>query len=624
MSNAVEDFLNALKRTINGDPYPASGSRRYAPVSYRVVSLRDPLQDVLLSGKYRVESRIGKGAMACVYKAIQEPIDRVVALKILSKEFSMVPVNVKRFQLEAKTLSSLKHRNILSIHDLGCTDDGQPYLVMEFLDGITLEKLIAKRGPVPMARAVPIFCQICEGMSYAHKQGLIHRDLKPGNVMLVTEEDGTELVKLLDFGIVKNNRESQKISQKLTQKGEIWGSPVYMSPEQCMGLALDGRSDLYSLGLLMYESLLGTPAFKGGEAIGTIISRQLSEMPASFKEMAPTLRIPERLEQIVFKTLQKKSVERYSSMDELKTELEAFGRQLGIKQRSSLEMKADSSRSISESKMPENASLKDTDAAPQTEIKARPRSKPGSGKSESQAHAETARPSMQPLSNRGPSIGQLKILIGASAAFLVLVLVIIGVGVAGFLKQLQSAVDEAPNMLIRATEKRPERSSSHDPLLKTGAEKSTSTASSKATQTTSNHSQPKKKLDQSTQNSNIKKTAEESATFREASNNKALSADKDTPISEPHADERVKKAAAAAPVHQGTQNKATALVHQKTQNTAPIVRGSSKRLPGKTKSGPSNNATEPDDQLLERIHLRKHHYDSTQQWLEIQQKEQSE
>ncbi len=338
MPNAVEEFLRSLKRTINGVPYPAQEACKYAPISYHVAGLRDPLQNTLLSGKYRIDSRLGKGAMAVVYKAIQEPIDRVVALKVLNHNFSKDPVAVKRFNLEAKILSSLKHRNILSVHDLGNTENNQPFFVMEYLDGLSLESLIEKRGPVPIARAVPVFSQICDAMGYAHAQGVIHRDLKPANVMLVREENGDELVKLVDFGIVQVSRESQMLSQKLTLKGEVWGSPVYMSPEQCRGSELDSRSDVYSMGLLMYESLLGVLAFDGPN-IGVIASKQISEMPLSFKEAAPLLRIPETLEAIVLRALQKNPADRFQSMDELNHDLQAFAKNLGIKLRVSSKIK---------------------------------------------------------------------------------------------------------------------------------------------------------------------------------------------------------------------------------------------------------------------------------------------
>lgn len=268
--------------------------------------------------------------MSVVYKAIQEPIGRVVALKVLKKGHAKDPANVKRFNREAKTLSSLKHINLLSIHDTGVTASGQPFFVMEYLQGITLDSLIEERGTIVIARAIPIFCQICDGMSYAHARGLIHRDLKPANIMLVTDDDGCEIVKLIDFGIVKQT-DSSLISQRLTKKGEVWGSPVYMSPEQCTGAELDGRTDIYSLGLVMYEALVGVPAFKGGAPIGVIVSRQMTQMPADFKTAAPTLRIPEALEQIVFKAIQKKPDQRFASMEELRESLEQCARNHGIK-----------------------------------------------------------------------------------------------------------------------------------------------------------------------------------------------------------------------------------------------------------------------------------------------------
>jgi serine/threonine protein kinase len=328
--NAVEKILRAMKRTLAGGTYPKASPGKIAVVCYRVTNVQDPLQGTVLSCKYKIESRLGAGAMSSVYKAVQEPIGRVVALKVLKREFSNDPVSVKRFNREARIVSGLRHRNILSIHDIGNTDDGQPFFVMEYLNGLSLESLIATRGPVVIARAVPMFCQVCDGMFYAHSKGLVHRDLKPSNIMLVKDDDGSEIVKLIDFGIVKQTG-SQTVSQRLTKKNEVWGSPMYSSPEQCMGNELDARTDIYSFGLVMYEALTGVPAFKGGAAIGAIVSRQLSEMPATFKQAAPLLRIPERLEQIVFKAIQKSPDDRWGSMEQLREELDSFATKHGIK-----------------------------------------------------------------------------------------------------------------------------------------------------------------------------------------------------------------------------------------------------------------------------------------------------
>lgn len=321
MSNAALNFLRVLKRTIKGDPYPALQGQSFKPILYRVANVTDPLVGVTLSGRYLVSQRIGCGSMSIVYSAVQNPIDRTVAIKMLKREFLDEPLTVKRFYLEATAVSKLKHQNILTIHDVDETDDGVPYFVMEFLEGVSLAQLVEKYGAIHYLRALPIFAQIASAMAHSHRQGMIHRDLKPSNIML-TEEDGKQdFVKLVDFGIVLVAKKSQKISQRLTQKGEIWGSPFYMSPEQCTGANIDLRSDIYSMGMVMYEILVGRPAFEE-KNIGRIVNKHLKEMPLRFVESAPGKAIPETVEEIVFRCVQKNPDKRYQTMEELEMALQ--------------------------------------------------------------------------------------------------------------------------------------------------------------------------------------------------------------------------------------------------------------------------------------------------------------
>lgn len=605
MSNAVEDFLHALKRTISGDPYPAPGTRRYEPHGYRVVHMRDPLQGVLLSGKYRVESRIGKGAMATVYKAVQEPIDRVVALKVLNRNYSNDNIAVRRFGREAKTVSALRHRNILAIHDIGSTDLAQPFFVMEYLEGISLQQLIERRGPVPIARAVPIFCQVCDGMAYAHDKGLIHRDLKPGNIMLIKEEPNDELVKLVDFGIVKVSKASQKLSQKLTQKGEIWGSPIYMSPEQCMGKELDGRSDIYSLGLVMYEALLGVPALDAKAAIGITVSRQLSQMPPAFKEAAPTLRIPESLENIVFKAIQKKPDDRYSSMDDLRGALEEFGRLHGIKLRTSMGMrsfvapdvKANSSGSTADAKnrLPAAGMNVSPDAAPP------PISPFENPKKRDEAHALKNESSKAGQSapaaeakgraDTGPSINQIKILIAASfVIFAILISTIVAVVMLNLAKQktpdtnANTKIENLPGKTVSKAGTYPRSDINTKSSIdgKPGGETRSiiSSDSQHLPSTSLTHSEASQ-AEKSGQND------DESKTTSDAALNSVKSSKKST---EKHSSVGRKE----KPKHNKPE------LHE-IKNSEP------KQV--------------DDDALLEKIHLKKHRRDDTQQWMEIQQKE---
>lgn len=319
MPNQVEEFLLLLKRTLDGVPHITGRHERLSPTEYVITDVADPFTGQKLGGKYFVLDRVGSGAMSVVYKARQDPIDRIVAIKLLKKEWSNDPVTVKRFQREAKAVSTLRHKNIPAIMDIGTAETGQPFFVTELIEGTSLEQCLENENLLEPERAVRIFIQVCDALSHAHKQGLIHRDIKPGNIMIV-DENGTEQVKLVDFGIVKYAK-SQSVSQQLTQKGEIWGSPVYMSPEQCAGNDLDHRTDIYSLGTVMYEVLTGKQAFDG-KSIPVILSKQLSEMPADFATAAPDTKCPKKLEEVVFRTLQKSADKRFQSMDECKGALE--------------------------------------------------------------------------------------------------------------------------------------------------------------------------------------------------------------------------------------------------------------------------------------------------------------
>ncbi len=587
MSNAVEDFLHALKRTINGDPYPDPSRKQYAPVRYRIASLRDLREGILLSGKYLIQKRIGKGAMATVYRAVQQPIDRVVAIKILNTRYSQDPVNVKRFNREAKTLSNLKHRNILSIHDLGATDDGQPFLVMEFLDGITLEGLIAKRGAIPIARAIPLFCQVCEGMAYAHKRGLIHRDLKPGNVMVIKdEEDGSDLAKLVDFGIVKVDPNSQNVSQKLTQKGEVWGSPVYMSPEQCMGNELDARSDVYSFGLVMYEALLGVPAFQG-QTIGKIINKQLGEMPAFFKDVDAQLKIPEKLEEIVFRAIRKKPDDRFASMDELLKELEAFARQyrIRLKGTSSTKLNSDYYRTISESAPPQEQSVQ----LPSSE------SLPAEKSAAEQLRSHAAQDAAGYESSAGISTGKIKLLIAASCA-------IVGIGIVAFLSIAGmfflkgSAVQSHVNHVNPA-----EKPDSHDLL-------------------SSDRTVVAKPVPNKQANDSSAQQVSKPPVSNQAGTLPVTSAVPDSNSSEPQVDKsKGNKSQTALNTDtrsdiNSTNSERQALPKEKFKKKIPT----SKRPNDLATGGAHRTASpEPSDQDLEKIYLKRRNSDNTQQWLDL-------
>jgi len=267
-------------------------------------------------GQYRIDDVIGGGGMGVVFRAYQETVDRHVALKLLPPELAGDDTNVLRLEREAKALAKLNHPNVVTTFDFGLTPSGQAYLVMELVNGKSLGEVLGELTILDPDRALRIFIQIAEAMRFAHEQGIVHRDLKPHNVMLSTVPM-KDFVKVLDFGIVKVAQDSQQ----LTQIGDVMGSPLYMSPEQCTGKAVDLRTDIYSLGVVMYQCLTGKFPFQGINLPDTVQKKCKDPIP-TFESMAPDLSFPNGLEDIVRRTLQVDPSKRYQTMAHLKEALE--------------------------------------------------------------------------------------------------------------------------------------------------------------------------------------------------------------------------------------------------------------------------------------------------------------
>ena len=223
--------------------------------------MQDPLIGTVVADKYELLSVLGVGGMSTIYKARHKYMGRLTAVKLLHPYLTADPSMFQRFQYEAKAASNLNHPNVVGIHDFGITDGGTAYLVMDYLEGEDLSSILERESLLPEAQAREIFRQACAGLDHAHSKGVIHRDLKPSNLFLCPEDGGNFLVKLVDFGIAKITDNTSEKSQNLTRTGEVFGSPLYMSPEQCSGKPLDPRSDLYSFGCLMYEVLTGRRPF---------------------------------------------------------------------------------------------------------------------------------------------------------------------------------------------------------------------------------------------------------------------------------------------------------------------------------------------------------------------------
>jgi eukaryotic-like serine/threonine-protein kinase len=276
----------------------------------------DPLVGKVLNGRFQIMSPIGKGGMGRVYKALQTPLDRFVALKVLNPRYdsSKDPGFERRFFLEASMTAKLKHPNTITVHDYGRTDDGIFFIAMEFVEGETLQAVLKAEHRLSWPRALAVAGQVARSLREAHKAGLVHRDLKPANIMLVNEGTGGDVVKVLDFGLVKTFAPDAKPQDtEITQAGMLLGSPLYMAPEQARAEA-DPRTDIYSLGVVLFQMIAGRPPFEGKESIDIIV-KQIREKPPALREFAAD--VPFEVVAIVEKCMEKRPDDRFESMEAL-------------------------------------------------------------------------------------------------------------------------------------------------------------------------------------------------------------------------------------------------------------------------------------------------------------------
>lgn len=275
-------------------------------------------------GKFKIVDLLGQGGVGSVYRVDHVFLGRQFALKCLNKQ-QPNDVSWRRFQNEAKAASKLDHPNLIKVHEFDLLADGRPFILMDLVVGETLADLTKHIGSMPVDRAVKIMIQVAFAVQYAHDQGVIHRDLKPTNIMVVKEgaEGEVDVVKLVDFGIAKLTGIDEFNQQTLTKTGEIFGSPLYMSPEQCTGTMVDYRTDIYSLGCVFFELLTGAPPFMGENALSTMMKHQ-TETPMSLKEASLGTVFPAELEEIVAKLLEKDPDHRYQNANALAADLIAF------------------------------------------------------------------------------------------------------------------------------------------------------------------------------------------------------------------------------------------------------------------------------------------------------------
>ncbi len=296
-----------------GRTLPSEGAR---PLAHNGAT--DPYLGLLLKDSYRVERRLGEGGMGAVYLAEHQALRKKVAIKILGAEFAHRPELKQRFLREARAAAAISDDHVIEISDFGETPDGSAFIAMEYLEGVDLAVLLQREGRLPWPRARDIALQICQALQAAHDRGIVHRDVKPANCFCL--EHG--LIKVLDFGIAKVADADADIGQALTRAGTIFGTAEYMSPEQARGDAHDHRVDIYALGVIVFQMLVGRTPFVADSFMG-LLRQHMYEAPPRPGELAPDAAIPAGAEGVVLKALQKDPALRFGSMAEMAVALRA-------------------------------------------------------------------------------------------------------------------------------------------------------------------------------------------------------------------------------------------------------------------------------------------------------------
>ena len=315
---------------VPAEPSPPSSSRGFdlhRTGERRIPAARrgDPasgLSGRILDGRFELETRVGEGGMAYVYRARDRETGRTVAIKVLMARHARDREAVARLHREAEVAMRLDHPNVCGVLAWG-EASGLPFLVMPFLDGETLSRRESRRGPMPPAEALPLLIQLCRGLQHAHEAGVLHRDLKPENVMLVPGGKGGEMAVVMDFGLARGNVAGPELV-KLTATGIVLGTPEFMSPEQIRGRPLDGRSDIFGLGVLAFELLTGRLPFKGATALETMLAH-LTGRPLRLRQARKEL--SQALEAVIARSIAQEPEERFQSMREFGEALEGVNSQ---------------------------------------------------------------------------------------------------------------------------------------------------------------------------------------------------------------------------------------------------------------------------------------------------------
>jgi len=323
--DGIAELLNGtiarLKASSNSEANPvavssSNTSDNESDNSTQSLPIELPEQKIL-GDRYAIESVLGQGGMGIVYKGRHLLIDRPVAIKMLRPEFVSDEQVVSRFLREAKSLSSLSHPNLVAVFDYGMTTTKEPYLVMEYYEGRGLDDILVSDAKIGVAEIIPILCQVCDALTAVHSKSIVHRDVKPSNVLI----SGEAMVKLVDFGIAKS---LENKSMTLTEVGEVVGTPKYMSPEQCLGKDLDSRSDIYSLGCVMYEAITGRAPFYA-DSFYELVQQHLETVPSNFSVVQSSPAVSQAMAQglvdVIFQALAKDPSQRQQTAAKLKDDL---------------------------------------------------------------------------------------------------------------------------------------------------------------------------------------------------------------------------------------------------------------------------------------------------------------
>ena len=272
----------------------------------------DPYLGTILDDKYELLELIGGGGTGVVYKANHCLLNSTVAVKLLFPHMTSKQAMVRRFQQEAKATAMLSHPNILKVSDFGTGDQGQPFLVMEYLQGESLADLLDENEYLSPGLAANVVFQAGAGLHHAHSKGVVHRDIKPSNLMIIGNIYEKFSVKIVDFGLARANRPDEEWA-KITVTGDVFGSPLYMSPEQCRGEHVDQQADIYSLGCVLFEAMIGEPPFVGKDPVDTIL-KQVSPALPTFQITCENQKVADRLEKVLLRSLAKSKEHRYATM----------------------------------------------------------------------------------------------------------------------------------------------------------------------------------------------------------------------------------------------------------------------------------------------------------------------